>query len=76
MESHPTLKELYLRWNSLSEKFGKEFFGHFMQDENQAKFGLKVLDLGWNNMGKGLKVVKEEPVRRRGPLIPEVSICI
>lgn len=76
LDGHDTLKELYLRWNCLTDSFGKEVFGHFTQEEKVGKFNLRVFDLGWNHMGKGLKVIKPAPKRRRGPPIPELSTSI
>ena len=74
LDDHGTLKELYLRWNGLTDKFGKEFFGFFTQDTHVNRLPLKVLDLSYNCMGKGLKVIKDQPQRRgRGPVIPELS---
>lgn len=37
---------------------------------------LKVLDLGWNRMGKALKVIIPVQKRRRGPHEPELSTSI
>jgi hypothetical protein len=76
LHNHPSMKELYLRWNCLTEKFGQTLFGHFIEVENVEKCTLKVLDLGWNRMGKGLKVVAPQPKRRRGPVIPDMAECL
>ena len=76
LDGHDTLKEIYLRWNCLTDKFGKEFFGYFNQEEKVQRMNLKVLDLGWNRMGKALKVILPTKARRRGPPQPELSTSI
>jgi hypothetical protein len=77
IDNHQTLKEIYLRWNCLTDTFGKTFFGYFNDEEKVSKFNLKVLDLGWNRLGKGLKVIQPAPKkRRRGPPEPELSESI
>ena len=38
-----------------------------------SKFQLRVLDLGWNHLGKGLKVDGPPPARRRGQPQLELS---
>jgi len=70
LENCNYIKELYLRWNGLTSKFGVTFFDRL----KQGKCPLKVLDLSWNSLGKGLKVVKApQKKKRRRNVQPELA---
>lgn len=73
IDNHSCLNELYLRWNNFSGNFGISFFNYFIQPDKISKFNLRVLDLGCNHLGKGLKVDPAAPVSRRGQTLLEMS---
>lgn len=55
-----SLKEIYFRWNGLTAKFAGPFFRSIVESKE-----IMVLDLAYNHIGKGLKVIKEVKNKRK-----------
>ena len=55
INSHPALKEVYLRWNKITPEGGKTLF-----EELAANQSLRVLDLSWNLLGLGNRINNKE----------------
>lgn len=54
------LKEIYFRWNGLTSQFAGPFLRSVVENKE-----LMVIDLAYNHIGKGLKVIRENKQKRR-----------
>lgn len=55
-----SVKEIYFRWNGLTSQFAGPFLRSVVESTE-----MMVIDLSFNHIGKGLKVIKEKKNKRR-----------